>query len=334
MLVPWIVAIDGGTTRTRVRVLHETQVVAGIPADVGVRDVARTGSSTALHERLADAIPKALAELPTDEVVTIVVSGMLTSEVGLAAVPHAVAPVDRDGLARAAVWRTFPTITAHPMLMIPGVRTPAAPHDEGWTAADVMRGEECEAFALWDESPPPPGQGALYLIPGSHTKLIAMDERGRIKASHTTMAGEMIAALAGQTILAASLPPSLPAIPDRDWLARGAQNAMEFGLGRAAFAVRLAALADQGTPHQRASWLVGAVIADDVAHLNRHPLLAGRTNEVLTVGGAEPLRSIYAARLGATWPGRVVASPSGDTVAAVGAAIIARRRLEAEPSQS
>ncbi len=326
-MLPWIIAIDGGTTRTRVRVLREGTIVADVSAAVGVRDVAGSGSVSTLHERLAEAIAKGLAALPSGEPCPIVVSGMLTSEVGLEAIPHVLAPADRDAMARAAAWRTFSTITPRPMLLIPGVRTPAASGEEGWATADVMRGEECEAFALWREHPPRNGQGALYLIPGSHTKMIAMDSRGRIESSHTTIAGEMLAALSGHTLLAASLPPTLPGEPDLSWFARGARHAREYGLGRAAFAVRLAALSGQGTAEQRASWLIGAVVEDDVAHLTAHPLLRERTDCVLTVGGTEPLRSLYAERIGVQWPGRVVASALGDTAAAIGAVLIAERRI-------
>jgi 2-dehydro-3-deoxygalactonokinase len=327
MIAPWIIAIDGGTTRTRVRVLHEDRVVAEVAAAVGVRDVARGGSAAALAERLREAIPAALAALPPGEPVRIVASGMLTSEVGLAAVPHVPAPAGRDDLARGAVWRTFPAVTPHPILLVPGVRTPPADGPDGWADADVMRGEECEALALWDAAPPADGRGALYLIPGSHTKLVAVDEGGRIAASHTTLAGEMIAALAGGTILAASLPPALPDAPDPEWVDRGARTAVASGLGRAAFAVRLAALAGRGTPEQRAAFLVGAVVGADVAHLVRHPILAGSVGRRLTVAGGEPLRSLYARHLRGAWAGEVVVAPPGDTAAAVGAALVARRRL-------
>jgi activator of 2-hydroxyglutaryl-CoA dehydratase len=73
---------------------------------------------------------------------------------------------------------------------------------------------------------------------------------------------------------------------------------------------------------------VGAVVADDVAHLVTHPLLRDHPERILTVGGTEPLRSLYAAQLGAAWRGRVVMASAGDTAAALGAALVARRRWE------
>ena len=50
------------------------------------------------------------------------------------------------------------------------------------------------------------GRGVAFVWPGSHTKLIEVDPAGRIVRSHTTLAGELLLALARHTLLAASLP--------------------------------------------------------------------------------------------------------------------------------
>ena len=46
------------------------------------------------------------------------------------------------------------------------------------------------------------------------------------------------------------------------------------------------------SPEQLASFWVGAVVADDIGHLARHPILA--RSRPVWVGGREPLRSLYA----------------------------------------
>jgi 2-dehydro-3-deoxygalactonokinase len=119
-----------------------------------------------------------------------------------------------------------------------------------------------------------------FIWPGSHTKLVEVDEAGRILRSHTSLAGELTSALARHTLLAASLPEALPDVVDADACAAGASVAVRDGLGRAAFLVRIAALTGALDVNQRASFLVGAVIADDVASLARHPILAGRPVEI------------------------------------------------------
>ncbi len=59
----------------------------------------------------------------------------------------------------------------------------------------------------------------------------------------------------------------------------------------AAFLVRIAAITESLDAHQRASFLVGAVIADDVAQLVRQPILKAPAR--IWVGGRQPQRSLY-----------------------------------------
>ncbi len=202
---------------------------------------------------------------------------MLSAEVGLVAVPHVVAPAGPDELARGVVARTIPEVADRPILFVPGVRTPPADGPDGWAEADVMRGEECETLGalrlLFPPSPDPdpPSPTRAFVWPGSHTKLVEVDGQGRIVRSHTTLAGELTRAVARHTLLAASLPEALPDGPDPEALEAGARLVGREGLGRAAFLVRVAALSGALDPLRRASFWVGAVVADDVAHLARHP---------------------------------------------------------------
>jgi 2-dehydro-3-deoxygalactonokinase len=109
------------------------------------------------------------------------------------------------------------------------------------------------------------------------------------------LAGELLQALARHTLLAASLPETLPDEVDHDIAAAAARAVESQGLGRAAFLVRIAAVAQIFKPIERASFWIGAVVADDVNNLARHPILMpGRP---VWVGGRQPLRSLYAARL-------------------------------------
>ena len=107
----------------------------------------------------------------------------------------------------------------------------------------------------------------------------------------------------------------------------GARVALEEGLARAAFLVRVAALCESLTPTQRAAFWISAVVADDVAHLVRRPILA--QSSVVVVGGREPLRSLYVRRLREFLFDRV--SPIEDDLAeaasALGALEIAGKRL-------
>ena len=101
-------------------------------------------------------------------------------------------------------------------------------------------------------------------------------------------------------------------------------------MGRAAFLVRIAALGKTLNPIERASFWIGAVVADDVNNLARHPILTpGRP---VWVGGRQPLRSLYTARLAERHAGPVI--PLDDSLAesasALGALRIAGRRFQGD----
>jgi 2-dehydro-3-deoxygalactonokinase len=267
----------------------------------------------------------------------LIAAGMLSSEVGLLEVPHVLAPAGLDDLTRAVVVTTIPAIAAVPIYVVPGIRTPPADGPDGWFEADVMRGEECETLgayiALVADGRIEPGQDVVFVWPGSHTKLVAVDPAGRITRTHTTMAGELLQAGAQQTLLAASLPETLPEDIDPDAAAAGARAAARLGLGRAAFLVRIAALTGSLDLHGRASFWIGAMIAADGLALARHPLF--RPGQSVFVGGRQPLRGLYAADLARRLAGPVV--PLDDRLAesasALGAWEIAVRRhaLELPP---
>jgi 2-dehydro-3-deoxygalactonokinase len=170
--------------------------------------------------------------------------------------------------------------------------------------------------------------GHAFVWPGSHTKLVGVDATGRIVRSHTTLAGELTLALWRHTLLAASLPDALPDDPDLEAVAAGARAVEREGLGRAAFLVRTAALFEARSPLGRGAFLLGAVVADDVAHLARHPILQGRP--FVWVGGRQPLRGLYAAMLGRRHDGpvRELDDLIAERVSASGAIMVARRLAE------
>jgi 2-dehydro-3-deoxygalactonokinase len=334
----WAVALDGGTTNTRARLVAAAtgRIHCTARRTVGVRDTVLTAERG--DSPLARAVRDALAEVSTSAggilPDLIVAAGMLSSEVGLTAVPHVLAPAGLDELAQSAVRRHLPTITERPIIFIPGVRTPAAEGPDGWASADVMRGEECEtlgAALILAELEPSSAQGVrsqVFLWPGSHTKLVEVDAAGRIVRSHTTLAGELTFALARHTLLAASLPEELPDDPEPEAIAAGARLAVGEGLGRAAFLVRIAALCGSLPARERAAFWLGAVVGDDAAHLVRHPIL--QDSPIVWVGGRQPLRDLYAAQLGRRTRStvRVLGDATVERASAVGALAVARRFTE------
>jgi 2-dehydro-3-deoxygalactonokinase len=325
------VALDGGTTNTRARLLAGDRVVATARRAVGVRNAVVGESAQPLAEAVRDCLVEILRFGNGTTPDRIVAAGMLSSEVGLAALPHIIAPAGCDELARAAELRDLPEVADQPILIIPGIRTSPSPGPDGWAEADVMRGEECETLGAWqalrlfDQPPPSPCPFHLFVWPGSHTKLVAVDTAGKIVRSHTTLAGEMLAALTRHTLLAASLPTEWPLNLDPEAADTGARLVARVGLGRAAFLVRIAALTEALSQTERAAFWIGALVADDADYLARHPLCAGPA--CLWVGGRQPQRDLYTSHLSKRVSGAVTALSDElcESASALGAIEIARR---------
>ncbi len=339
----WTIALDGGTTNTRARLLHGSRLVATARRAVGVRDTvldepgtSPSPSGRARREALVEAVRAVIDEVrgaaePGVDL-EVVAAGMLSSEVGLVAVPHVEAPAGLDELAQGAAVVSLPEVHDRPILVVPGIRTPATEGPDGWFESDVMRGEECETLgvhaALVADGRIAAGEPALFLWPGSHTKLVAVDADGRITQSFTTLSGEVLQAVARHTLLAASLPAAWPDDLDPDAVAAGARAAERFGLGRAAFLVRIAALSEALDPGRRAAFWIGAAVAADVMDLAGHPLV--ESGRAIWVGSRQPLRALYVAGLARRHAGPVVAidDPLAEAASALGAcAVVARRRL-------
>ena len=353
------IALDGGTTNTRARLIQNGRLLATARREVGVRDAVlddrresmdsgserRQGETSAgsVGKRLVDAVREAIQEVagagehgPKDLAGPgipdlIVAAGMLSSEVGLLAVPHVNAPAGIAELAAAVVVRTLPEVASKPIHFVPGVRTSAEDGPDGWMRADVMRGEECETLGacgelqrqgLWEQGK----RHSVFLWPGSHTKLVEVDGEGRITRSQTTLAGELLQAVSRHSLIAASLPPKLPEILDEEAAEAGARASETQGLGRSAFLVRLAALQGAMNLEQRAAFWIGAVVADDVRQLTRHPILAA--SPTVWVGGREPLRNLYCRWLGRLHQGPVrrLADEVAEMASALGALAIAELR--------
>lgn len=354
----YAIALDGGTTNTRGRLVRGGQIIATARRSIGVRDnlppatceppestIDLVTGARIGRTRLAEVVRELLDDLLRTTVQSgasanmgrpvqpdyIVAAGMLSSDAGLVVVPHVEAPAGPDDVARRISIHHIPTISDRLIYFVPGLRTPASEGRDGWFMADVMRGEECETWgayaALRQTEQVKPGEWQAFLWPGSHTKLVEVDGAGRIVRSHTSLAGEFLQVVADHTLVAASLPRTLPDEVDCDAAEAGARAALRDGLGRAAFLIRIADLTQSLNAFERASFWIGAVVANDVEGLAQHSILApGRP---VWVGGREPLRSLFATWLGRRHQGAVAAlnGELADSASALGALDIVSRRV-------
>ena len=219
----YVIAIDGGTTNTRARVLVDGKnVLASSSVPVGARSTsAAPGGCDNLKQGTAVAIRNALqqAGVHAFEVEQVVASGMITCEAGLLEVPHVSAPAGISDLTAGAKVQLIPEVWPDPIIFVPGVKYvpqrlaeaaaafAAAPMSESaseqslphfsyedLSVSDIMRGEESESFGILELTGT---QGPLLLaLPGSHSKYILIDHERRIVAFTTNLAGELASEVA------------------------------------------------------------------------------------------------------------------------------------------
>lgn len=290
----YCVTVDTGTTNTRVKVWLDDRVVAGAFAAVGVRDTAVTGSRSKLQQGVREALAAACsgAGITADEVGAIVASGMITSNVGLHEVPHLAAPVGIEELAAGMVDAVVPEVSDKPIWFIPGVKNNIGTVDiDNCEKMDIMRGEEVEVFGLVRKLAV--REPAVFILPGSHTKFIIMDDRQRITGCLTTLAGELLSVITNNTILANALHNSFVGRVDEQMVLKGAECARQVGLSRACFTVRIIDQFTDCVVEEKANFLLGAIVETDLMALRCSRTFSVRPEMPVFIMGKRELREAF-----------------------------------------
>ena len=262
------IGIDLGTTTTRVWLIVDASPVHRLTATAGARDTARDGNNSLVKSTLRDLIAQQqnkAAELGYQPGF-VAGAGMLTSELGLARIPHVLGPAGKEMLQKSIVTCMFPDVTSLPVFLIPGVST-GARGAEPWDAGtlDIMRGEETLCIGLLEAGVLRTGGALLNL--GSHWKAIAVDSAGRIEKSFTDLSGELMLAAQSNTILASSVPAERPSRFDVEWVLHGVRGEKRSGLSRALYSVRMLELGARTSALERVSYLTGAFISHTLTQL-------------------------------------------------------------------
>lgn len=241
-----VLVLEGGTSTSRATLVSEGRVLSRSAKPGGAGDRDRGGFLAALAASAREAVAKAGVE-PEH----VVACGMLGSEWGLVELPHVPVPAGVNELAAGARDMEVPELIQGTVTVIPGVRT-----DE-----DACRGEETAAMAL-------PGRRLVF--PGSHTKLVERDERGRIVSIATTAAGELVRAIVDCTLPGADAGSVETRPLDPGSLSEGCRAGGTRGLGFAVFQLRARRLIGRPLADPLA-YLIGAVAADDARMLGAEP---------------------------------------------------------------
>lgn len=249
------ITIDGGTTNTRIN-LFDNKTIDSVKINIG----ARLGleDKKGLYNGVKDAINDLLSKnsLTEKDIECVIAAGMITSEGGLKTVNHVPAPAGLKELKKGMVKANLPEITNIPFYFVPGIRL----YGETFDCTDVMRGEEVEVFGI-NKLMNIKGEAA-YVLPGSHSKLIFTDNGGKICDFFTAMTGEMIASLSSGTILNSNV--DLKKANLNDMLYTGYSYALENGINKALFKVRILSNFMNGTKDDAYSFFLGVILADEV----------------------------------------------------------------------
>lgn len=277
------ITIDGGTTNTRITLVRDKVQIDSIKLRIGARKSIE--NKAILVSEIKQAIESLLEKnaLSASDVTCILASGMITSEFGLCHLEHIPAPAGirelHDGIKKVRL----PEITEIPFAFIRGVRL----FSEEFDNLDVMRGEETELMGILNADL----GDCIYILPGSHSKIIKVDADGRITDFSTMMTGEMISALSQGTILKDAVDLELSEI-NRDYLLTGYDYSVKNGINKALFKVRILKSFCGCDKDEVYSFFLGTVLSGEIKEIIES------TAKTVVLGGRVQIKNAMAEILG------------------------------------
>ena len=252
------ITIDGGTTNTRIRLVKNLEILDTISLGFGAR--AGMDGIEKLKTSIRDGINTLLKRFSfsASQIECILAAGMITSEFGLCKLEHIVTPAGLLELHENMHKTCFPEISEIPFVFIRGVKTDC----KTLASADMMRGEEAELMGIIS----PEYGKCVYILPGSHSKLIATNESGQITHFSTMLTGEMIAAISQNTILKDAVSLTVSEI-DEKYLLDGYDYCAERGICEALFKVRILKNIFGADAVQCYNFFIGICLADEIGQI-------------------------------------------------------------------
>ena len=186
------------------------------------------------------------------EDIPVIISGMVSSSIGMVDIPYKSLPVKVDG-------SDFIVKTIN--------KTPGFPHDifiiSGLqTDQDVIRGEETQLCGSTE-----PGQDAVFIFPGTHSKHVLV-KRNFVVAFKTYMTGEFFNLLAGKSILSSSVDntASFDSIA-QEAFGKGIEDAQTVNILHGSFLVRTNLLFNKYSKQENYYYLSGLLIGSELKEL-------------------------------------------------------------------
>ena len=251
------ITIDGGTTNTRLYLVCDYKIIDSIKLNIGAKKCAE--GNTLLKNEIKKSINILLNkyDIKEEDITRILASGMITSEFGLCNLEHITTPAGIEELHNSMHEVMINDISSFiPFVFIRGVKY----DKENVLETDVMRGEETELFGIIEDF------DSLYILPGSHSKIISTDENGKITYFKTMLTGEMIGALAENTILKSAIDLSCEEI-DSDFLKQGFSYCYTNGINDSLFKTRILSSFSHASKTEIYSYFLGVILCDEIKYI-------------------------------------------------------------------
>ena len=271
------ITIDGGTTSTRVNLFKNGEILDTVKLNIGARIAIEK------REEYTNAIKGAIDQITfrnsVDNIERILASGMITCEFGLCNLPHIKTPAGIEELHATMYETTIEEISDIPFVFMRGVKT----DNEDVDGFDMMRGEETELMGLMHKK----YGKCIYVLPGSHSKIINTDNEGRIVSFSTMLTGEMIASLSQYTILKDAVDLRVNKT-NGEYLLKGYEYAKTEGVNKALFKVRILKNNFNCSKEETYSFFMGIILCDEISNIIQTDV------ETVVIGGKEQIKKAIA----------------------------------------
>lgn len=204
---------------------------------------------------------------------TVIMSGMIGSNVGWVNAPYLTCPTLINDLAKHLM--PVPNPGPYPIYIVPGIQL------AGPDCYNVMRGEETQLLGAMADN-------TWYALPGTHSKWVHM-ENGVIQDFQTVMTGELFSLFSQHSVLGKH------AVEQRSspsaFLFGAEMGRHETCISRGVFALRARTLSHSLPPESLFEALSGLLIGHEVAQMLQHYAISPHEEIVLT--GSEGLIARY-----------------------------------------
>jgi 2-dehydro-3-deoxyphosphogluconate aldolase/(4S)-4-hydroxy-2-oxoglutarate aldolase len=187
-------------------------------------------------------------------------------------------PADIYSLSKNVMYKELSEITTIPFLFVSGLK-----EVNSGKLIDIMRGEEGEVFGLISELGI--SGEAVFMLAGTHNKIICTNKNSEITEFKTTMSGELLDSVINNTILRNNISHDFNI--SEAYVIKGANHANEHGLTATLFETRVMAM-NGIDKDSLSSFVYGAVLSEDIDVINE---FSG--NKTIYISGRETLKAVY-----------------------------------------